>query len=153
VYPLNYSGYDILLKEVPDEISLGINLCGCPLRCKGCHSPELRDPNFGECLSEETFKQLIDKYKMFISCVLFFGGDWDESWLLKSLKYVKNNGLKTCLYTGMEHVSDDIYLNLNYLKTGPFFSKKGGLKDPNSNQKMINTITLEKINYKFWEKK
>ena len=39
IYMLKYSNYEITFAEVPDEISLCINLTNCPHKCIGCHSP------------------------------------------------------------------------------------------------------------------
>ena len=42
---LKYSNYEITFAEIPDEISLCINLTNCPHRCVGCHSPWLQKDN------------------------------------------------------------------------------------------------------------
>ena len=44
--------------EVPDEISLCINCTCCPLRCKGCFEPWLRE-NSGYILNEQSLKELL----------------------------------------------------------------------------------------------
>ena len=49
---LKYTDYDIVFQEIPDEVTLAINLSNCPNRCKGCHSPYLQQ-NVGEALTEE----------------------------------------------------------------------------------------------------
>ena len=49
---LRYVDYDIVFQEIPDEVTLAINLSNCPNRCKGCHSPHLLE-NVGESLTEE----------------------------------------------------------------------------------------------------
>ena len=38
---LKYLNCQVTFAEVPDEISLCINITNCPNRCPGCHSPEL----------------------------------------------------------------------------------------------------------------
>ena len=38
---LKYHSTYIGFREIPDEISLCINLTNCPNNCKGCHSPWL----------------------------------------------------------------------------------------------------------------
>ena len=32
---LNYYNYDIVCQEIPDEITLAINITGCPNHCQG----------------------------------------------------------------------------------------------------------------------
>ena len=46
---LKYYNYDIVFQEIPDEVTLAVNLTNCPHRCIGCHSPHLRH-NIGEPL-------------------------------------------------------------------------------------------------------
>ena len=38
---LKYASYAVVMQEVPNEISLAINISDCPYRCKGCHSQYL----------------------------------------------------------------------------------------------------------------
>ena len=66
----------VILREVPDEISLSINISNCPHRCPGCHSPYLQK-NEGEELTIDVIKSLVNKNKG-ISCICFFGGDSDK---------------------------------------------------------------------------
>ena len=58
---LKYTDYDIVFQEIPDEVTLAINLSNCPNRCKGCHSPYLQQ-NVGEALTEENLSVLLQKY-------------------------------------------------------------------------------------------
>ena len=44
--------YDIVCQEIPDEITLAVNISCCPNRCQGCHSPWLWG-NEGEEMTEE----------------------------------------------------------------------------------------------------
>ena len=133
-----YSYPQIVLQEVPGEISLALSISGCPLRCKGCHSTETYDPNFGTELTEDELNRLLKKYKH-ISCVLFYGGEWELETLTNYLKLIKNKGLKTCLYTGfeLEFFDYEFLKNLNYIKTGPYIKELGGIGSPTTNQKFI----------------
>ena len=72
-----------------------------------------------------------------ISCVLFYGGEWNIKELTKMLVYVK--GLKTALYTGREldYFEDNLLNYLNYIKVGRYIEKLGGLKSPETNQRII----------------
>ena len=66
--------YDIVFQEVPDEVSLAINITNCPNHCEGCHSPHLWD-DIGEELTTELLSSLIAQYEKLITCVLLMGGD------------------------------------------------------------------------------
>ena len=37
-----YLDTQIVFAEIPDEITLAINITNCPFRCPDCHSPELQ---------------------------------------------------------------------------------------------------------------
>ena len=49
--------YDIVCQEIPDEISLAVNISCCPNRCPGCHSPWLWE-DAGEPMTEEFLEAL-----------------------------------------------------------------------------------------------
>ena len=64
---LRYSSYDIVLQEVPNEISLCFTITGCPLACEGCHSEYIWDGSKGCALTNEGLEQLLSKYEDMIS--------------------------------------------------------------------------------------
>jgi len=136
---MNYFKYDIVFQEVPNEISLALYFTGCPLQCHGCHSPELWNKNNGKDLSTKVLKDLIQKYRGSISCLLCMGGEWEPIFLLNILKIAKNEKLKTALYTGRELIElpTEIINHLDYLKTGPWIEELGGLNSNNTNQKFF----------------
>lgn len=131
-----YSYPQIVLQEVPGEISLALSISGCPLRCNGCHSTETYNLKFGKELTEDELDGLLKKHKH-ISCVLFYGGEWEITTLTKYLKKIQAIGLKTALYTGFElsFFSNEFLKNLNFIKTGQYREKLGGLGKENTNQK------------------
>ena len=57
---LKYHSSYIGFREIPDEISLCINITNCPNNCKGCHSPWLKE-DVGEDLNIESLNTLINK--------------------------------------------------------------------------------------------
>ncbi len=73
---LKFVGYDIVFQEIPDETTLAINLSLCPNRCKGCHSPYLREDR-GEELTVEALDNMISEYVGEVTCICFMGGDND----------------------------------------------------------------------------
>ena len=143
---MNIYNYDITLQEVPDEVSLTILVSGCPLHCKGCSSPEAwKEGREFKC---SNLTNLIDRFSGYVSCVCFLGGEWDEEFP-KYLDIVKNKKLKSCLYTGRMKVKKEIEERLDYLKTGPWMPKYGGLDNPGTNQKFIDVKNNKELNYKF----
>lgn len=140
--------YDIVLQEVPDEISLCITVCGCNIKCSGCHSPNLWNEDSGYEFSIDDFKTLLDKYIDYITCVVFMGGEWDAD-LSRMLLYAKSQNVKTCLYTGQSKISMLHSALLTYVKLGKYIEKLGGLDSPTTNQLFYNLKTKELLNYKF----
>ena len=49
---LRYYNFDIVFAEIPEEVTLAINITNCPNRCVGCHSPHLQQ-DIGENLTTE----------------------------------------------------------------------------------------------------
>lgn len=138
---MNYSNFQVVFQEVPGEVSLCFNICGCPIKCEGCHSPHLWHEENGQQLTYKKFEHLLLQYEDLATCVLFMGGEWHEEELLKMLKIAKNHMYKTCLYTGQDNVSQAIRNELNWLKTGKWIPELGGLNSVNTNQKFIDLKT------------
>jgi anaerobic ribonucleoside-triphosphate reductase activating protein len=135
---LKYLGYSIVFQEVPDEVTLAINISGCPHKCEGCHSKYLWEYE-GNYISDD-LAGLIEKYKGLITCVCFMGGDQNQKELTDLLIDVHKYGLKTALYTGFNFMGDlhiRILGNLDYCKIGRYDASCGGLDNPNTNQKMF----------------
>lgn len=150
--PLRFISEQIVWQEVPGETSLAYMISGCPLRCMGCHSPDSRDENKGEVLSEEYFKTKLKQYEGYITCVLFLGGEWNVDALFPLLKEAQKQNLQTCLYSGYEKVSEALLSQLTYLKTGPWIASLGGLSSPTTNQKMIDLRNQQILNEQFRSK-
>ena len=74
---LKYVDTKVTFSEVPDEISLCINISNCPCHCKNCHSPYLAE-DIGEPLDLQHLTNLIDSNKG-ITCVCIMGGDANSS--------------------------------------------------------------------------
>lgn len=141
----------ILFQEVPDEVSLGFTVMGCPLRCKGCHSKDTWSEEGGSPLTTATFTHYLLQYDGYISCVVFFGGEWKANKLIEMLDIAQEFKLKTCLYTGLNQVSEQIKKRLTFLKTGPWLRDLGGLNQVNTNQKFIEVASNRILNHKFQE--
>mgnify|MGYP005995557777 CR=1 FL=1 len=150
--PLRCQPPHVVFQECPGEVSLCYSFFGCPLRCDGCHSEELWDKNGGDELSFEQFKQQLEQYSGLITAVVFFGGEWQPKTLQALLIECKQQGLKTCLYTGLNRVSRHLRPYLDYTKVGPWRTTKGGLDNPTSNQafyKLENGQLVHNLNHLF----
>ncbi len=139
----------VVFQEVPNEISLCFSITGCKVGCKGCHSTELWSEHNGTPLSNERFISYLKRYQGLISCVVFFGGEWQAPQLVEKLIIARKFSLKTCLYSGQDHISINISQHLTYLKTGAWQAELGGLDSKNTNQVFRNMETGEKLNYLF----
>lgn len=146
---MNIYKYDIVFQEVPNYISLAFYVCGCPLQCPGCHSPELWTEKTGQALTMSFFVSLLARYEGRIDNVLFLGGEWHENQLVEFLRESRRRNLKTTLYTGLEKVSDNILENLDFLKTGPWRQEFGGLSSPATNQVFHDLKTQQVLNHLF----
>lgn len=136
---LNFLSEEIVFQEVPDEVSLSYLITGCPLRCKGCHSKDSWNKNLGTALTANYLEERIKNYQGLISCLLFMGGEWEADYLEQLLIIGKKNGLKTCLYTGLEleEVPKNLIKHLDFLKTGRWIEHLGGLDSPTTNQRFF----------------
>lgn len=135
---LKYFNTAVTFSEVPEEVTLCIELSNCPFNCEGCHSPYLKK-DVGVYLTEKVLKELIKQNKG-ITCVAFMGGDSDIENLIKLLAFIKEHThLKVCWYTGRLNLPEDkantlLYL-LDYVKFGPYIKELGGLDKKTTNQK------------------
>ena len=141
----------LVFQEVPDEISLAFLITGCPVRCPGCHSAASWKENSGTDLTIEALEALLVRHARVLTCVVFLGGEWHEPELLELLDHIRTRGFKTCLYTGLEEreVPMSIRARLDFLKVGPYRAERGGLQDPNTNQKFIDLRDGKTLNHRF----
>lgn len=150
---LKYVESLVSFQEVPDEISLCINISGCKNACKGCHSPNLAE-DIGEELTIEELSRLIMKNKG-ITCVCLLGGDNNPKQINTLASTIKTlYPIKVAWYSGSTNVSSKININnFDYIKLGPYIEEFGPLNNPNTNQIMykITDNGLENITYKFWK--
>ena len=136
---LKFVSYDVVCQEVPDEITLAVNISCCPNRCPGCHSPWLWEDK-GEEMNEDSLSCVIDTYKSAITCFCFMGGDSEPAEVERLARWIKSRypSLKTAWYSGKEFIPSDFDLStMDYVKTGPFIEALGGLKSPVTNQALF----------------
>lgn len=152
---LKYANYDIVFQEFPDEVTLAVNLSGCPCRCSGCHSQYLWEDT-GDVLTLEILLTLADKYGNCITCVGLMGGDADPEAVLSLLAAfrAKRPALRTGWYSGHQELplcfAD--YPAPDYVKVGPWREELGPLSSPTTNQRLYRydeNGTREDITSKF----
>lgn len=72
---LKYTDAQVTFAEIPDEITLCINLSNCPCHCKGCHSSYLAE-DIGQVLTITRIEKLLKENKG-VTAICFMGGDND----------------------------------------------------------------------------
>ena len=138
---LKYVNTMVTFSEVPDEISLCIEISNCPCRCKNCHSSYLAE-DIGEELTFKALDTLI-KNNNGITCVAFMGGDAEPIGINILASYVKEYypNIKTAWYSGRQELSDAICLkHWDYIKLGPYIEELGPLNSKTTNQKFYEVI-------------
>ena len=154
---LKYTNTDIVFQEIPDEVTLAINISGCPCHCPGCHSRYLWD-DVGLPLDTCALDGLIGLYGRDITCVAFMGGDGDPKGVSLLAQYVheEHPPLKVAWYSGRIRVPKEVKkTDFDYIKVGPFLRHLGPLKSPTTNQRMYRQRpdgTFEDITQRFWRR-
>lgn len=150
---IKYKDYFVVFEEIPDRISLAVNITNCQNNCIGCHSPELRLNN-GEELTEEVIDKLI-KENYGIDCFLFMGEGKDYGRLMELARYIKENySIKVAIYSGRDKVENEYYGLFDYVKVGGYKEECGPLNKETTNQRLyeIGADEIKDITYKFWKK-
>lgn len=151
---LKYVDTKVTFSEVPDEISLCINISNCPCQCKGCHSSYLAQ-DIGNPLNKLVLSKLLEDNKG-ISCVSFMGGDSDTTHITALASWVKTHtNLKVAWYSGRSELADIVSKQLqwfDYIKLGPYKEEFGPLNSRTTNQRFykVNGKELVDITYKFY---
>lgn len=96
--------HGVTLNEIPDKISLVINLGKCECHCEGCHSDYLWDTHECDEQTPEELLSLIKSYKSVTNTVLFMGGNRNhmdfEEFADSVLKPLHNLGINIGIYLG-----------------------------------------------------
>lgn len=155
---LKYKDTLIGFREVPDEISLCINITGCPIHCPDCHSKWLWENN-GINLTVSELHKLIESNKG-ISCVCLMGGDQDPTYINSLARAIRahDSKLKVCWYSGKSLISPNIDIcNFDFIKLGKYMKEFGGLDNKYTNQRFFKVSREHKdicelidITNKFW---
>ena len=130
---MKYVNTGVVFQEIPDEVTLSINISNCPCHCMGCHSQYLWE-DIGEPLNAMSLDVMLQEYGDDITCVAFMGGDATPD---------KVDSLAGWMHSAYPHLN---------------IEAKGPLNKPTTNQilykvnpKAVNGIG-EDITKKFWKK-
>ena len=140
---LRYTNTDIVFQEIPDEVTLAINISGCPCRCPGCHSPQLWG-DVGAELDTRALTALVAPYAGGITAVAFMGGDADPGRINRLAMSLRRYfpKLKTAWWSGRARLAPQIDLaNFNYIKLGPYLAHLGPLRSPSTNQRLYRVVS------------
>ena len=142
----------VVLEEIPDRVSLAVEISNCRGTCVGCHSPFLRK-DIGRELTNEIIDELVHS-NFGVNCFLFLGEGRDPEALLDLADHVRSLGLEVAVYSGRELVEDIFWDHFDYIKLGPYVSEFGPLNDPSTNQRLyrIREGRPEDITSRFWHK-
>ena len=155
---MKYVDVKVVFRELPNEITLAINLSGCPCKCVGCHSPYLAN-DVGTLLTNDELDMLIRK-NIGITAVCFMGGDANPLEVEQLARHIQNEWsrlLHVGWYSGRNVLPDNIDLGVfDYIKIGKYIQERGPLNKSTTNQKMYRVsrdgvnISLTDITSHFW---
>lgn len=154
---LKYVNTGIVFQEIPDEVTLSINLSNCPCHCPGCHSQYLWE-NIGEPLTPIVLESFMKRYGDDITCICFMGGDAEPSYVNMLAKYLHREypKLKVAWYSGRASVPASVRKrDFDYIKLGPYIKRLGCLKDRTTNQRLYKRASgddFQDITSRFWRK-
>lgn len=144
---LKYLNTQVTFAEVPDEITLCINITGCKNGCKNCHSSYLAQ-DIGKPLNKSSLSELIEGNKG-VSCVSFMGGDSDAIHLVALASWVKTHThLKVAWYSGRQELAGIVARQLqwfDFIKLGPYKEEFGPLNSRTTNQRFYKVSGKELV--------
>ncbi|MBR1389507.1 MAG: anaerobic ribonucleoside-triphosphate reductase activating protein [Prevotella sp.] len=154
---LKYVNTGIVFQEIPDEVTLAINISNCPCHCPGCHSHYLWE-DIGLPLNTDAVDHFVEEYGTDISCIAFMGGDADPTGVDMLAQYIheEHPQFKVAWYSGRIRIPRAVTkTDFDYIKLGPFIKHLGPLKEPTTNQHLYRqneSGEFEDITSRFWKK-
>ena len=154
---LKYVNTGIVFQEIPDEVTLAINISNCPCHCPGCHSYYLWE-DIGLPLDTNAIDAFVEEYGEDITCISFMGGDSDPKGVNLLAQYIheEHPQFKVAWYSGKTVISSAINKqDFDYIKIGPFIKHLGPLKSSTTNQRLYrrnDNGEFEDITSRFWKK-
>lgn len=153
---LKYVNTGIVFQEIPDEVTLSINISNCPCHCPGCHSQYLWQ-DIGTPLTQDALDAIIRDYGNDITCVCFMGGDAEPESVVQLAAYMKQAHpcYKVAWYSGRQRIPMRIDRKaFNYIKVGPYIAHLGNLNSTTTNQRLYKRAednVFVDITQRFWK--
>lgn len=155
---LKYVNTGIVFQEIPDEVTLSINISNCPCHCPGCHSQYLWE-DIGKPLTPMAIDSMVKEYGNDITCISFMGGDADPNYVNTLARYIhrEHKSLKVAWYSGRQRIPSSVRkADFDYIKVGPYIEHLGCLKERTTNQRMykkaVGSEDFTDITPRFWKK-
>ena len=154
---LKYVNTGIVFQEIPDEVTLAINISNCPCHCPGCHSHYLWE-DIGLPLNPDAIDAFVEEYGTDITCIAFMGGDGDPKGVNMLAEYIheEHPQFHVAWYSGRLRIPSTIKkTDFDYIKIGPYIRHLGPLSKPTTNQRHYRREedgTFEDITSRFWRK-
>ena len=154
---LKYVNTGIVFQEIPDEVTLAINISNCPCRCPGCHSHYLWE-DVGMPLTTDAIDAFIERYGTEITCIAMMGGDADPNGVNGLAQYIHEvyPEFKVAWYSGRLRIPSVVnQQDFDYIKVGPYIKHLGPLKSPTTNQRLYRKESdgsFTDITQRFWRK-
>ena len=156
----------VVMEEIPDKVTLAVDISNCTGLCEGCHSPFLRTDIGLELTPERVESMLADNFG--VNCFLFLGEGNDHQALMSLASYIRlsHPSLALAIYSGREKVEDEVFQAFDYVKVGSYRPSCGPLNNPSTNQRLYHVMhksacltasgdssyVLEDITSRFWHK-
>ena len=146
---------DVVLEEIPDKVTLAVEISNCRGSCIGCHSPFLKQDIGVELTPDAVDRLIADNFG--VNCFLLLGEGKDPEALLRIAEHLRvhHPDLERAVYSGRPEVEPEIYAAFDYVKVGPYVAELGPLNERTTNQRLYrNTYNdaWEDITSRFWKK-
>ena len=128
----------VVMEEIPDRVTLAVEISHCRGNCPGCHSPFLKE-DIGEPLTPALIDALV-RDNFGVDCFLFLGEGRDPETLCALAAHVRSLGLAPAVYSGRPEVDELIWEAFDYVKVGPYVEALGPLNKPTTNQRLFRAL-------------
>ena len=115
----------VVIEEIPDRVTLAVDISNCQGNCVGCHSPFLKE-DIGEELTAEVIDKLVaDNFG--VDCFLFLGDGNNTTEICELARYIQNNHVTvdTAIYSGYDLILNEYLGCFDYIKVGKYIEEYG----------------------------